>query len=59
MFKMGVHDPFEYFKHKLWPKEGNCLDLLACRWHDIYHWKALDKGYKFALNLTSIRGLHK
>jgi hypothetical protein len=23
-----------------------------------YPWKALDKGYIFALNLTSIRGLH-
>jgi hypothetical protein len=22
MFKMGSHDPFEYLKHKLWPKEG-------------------------------------
>ncbi len=21
MSKMGLHDPFEYFKHKLWPKE--------------------------------------
>jgi len=23
-----------------------------------YHWKALDAGYKFALDLTSIQGLH-
>jgi hypothetical protein len=21
MFKMSSHDPFEYIKHKLWPKE--------------------------------------
>jgi hypothetical protein len=21
MFKMGLHDPFEHLKHKLWPKE--------------------------------------
>jgi hypothetical protein len=21
MSKMGLHDPFEYLKHKLWPKE--------------------------------------
>ncbi len=21
MFKMGLHDPFEYLKYKLWPKE--------------------------------------
>jgi hypothetical protein len=29
------------------------------RWNAIYHWKALDKGYNFALKFTSIRGLHK
>jgi hypothetical protein len=23
MSKMGLHDPFEYLKHKLWPKEGS------------------------------------
>jgi hypothetical protein len=23
-----------------------------------YHWKDLDEGYNFALNLISIRGLH-
>jgi hypothetical protein len=22
MSNMGSHDPFEYLKHKLWPKEG-------------------------------------
>ncbi len=22
MSKMGLHDPFKYLKHKLWPKEG-------------------------------------
>jgi hypothetical protein len=22
MSKMGLHDPFEHFKHKLWPEEG-------------------------------------
>jgi hypothetical protein len=47
MSKMGLHDPFGHFKHKLWPKEGresnwqfdsrplkvrNHLDLFACRW---------------------------
>jgi len=29
-----------------------------CRWHATYHWKTLDKGYNFVLNLISIRGLH-
>jgi hypothetical protein len=29
-----------------------------CRQHATYHWKALDKGYNFVLDLTSIGGLH-
>jgi hypothetical protein len=29
-----------------------------CRWRAIYCWKALDKGYNFALDFTSIKGLH-
>jgi len=28
------------------------------RWGAIYHWKDLDKGYNFALDLISIGGLH-
>jgi hypothetical protein len=74
MSKMGSHDPFEYLKHKLWPKKGwesNCqfdswpqkvkdrLDFLACTWFATYLWKIIDKGYKFSLDLTSIGGLHK
>jgi len=70
---MGSHDPFEYLKHKLWPKEGhesNCQfdswplkvknrpNFLACRWHVTYHWKDFDKGYNFAWDLTSIGGFH-
>jgi hypothetical protein len=27
MSKMGLHDPFEYLKHKLWPKEGSKVKL--------------------------------
>ncbi len=69
---MGSHDPFGYLKHKLWEKEGpkvklpiwfrpwkveNRPDSLVCRWHVTYCWKALDKGYNFASNLTSIEGL--
>jgi hypothetical protein len=27
MSKMGLHDPFEHFKHKLWPKEGPKVKL--------------------------------
>jgi hypothetical protein len=38
-------------------KVGNWPDLLSCRQRATYYWKALDKGYNFALNRTSIRGL--
>jgi hypothetical protein len=73
MYKMGSHDPFEYLKHKLWPKEEpgvklafdsqsqkitNLPDFLTCKWLATYHWKFLYKGYNFALDLTSIGGLH-
>ncbi len=59
MSKMGSHDPFEYLKHKLWPKEGRKLnyqfdsqplkvenrpDLLAWRWCVTHLWKVLNKG---------------
>jgi hypothetical protein len=27
MSKIGLHDPFEYLKHKLWPKEGLGVEL--------------------------------
>jgi hypothetical protein len=27
MFKMGLHDPFGHFKHKLWSKEGPKVKL--------------------------------
>jgi hypothetical protein len=33
-------------------------DLLVCRWHATYCWKALDKAYNFTLELISIGGLH-
>jgi hypothetical protein len=74
MFKMGSHVPFEYSKYKNGQKKGweskcqfdsqplkiwNRLDLLTCRWHVTYYWKALDEGYKFSLNLNSIEGLKK
>jgi hypothetical protein len=39
-------------------KVRNRLDFLACRWRATYRWKALDKGYNFALDLISIKGLH-
>jgi hypothetical protein len=36
---------------------GNRPNLLGCRQRATYRWKALDKSYNFALDLTSIRGL--
>jgi hypothetical protein len=68
MYKMGLHDPFGYLKHKLWPKEGprvklplkveNRPDFLVFRWRATYSWKDFDEGYNFVLDLTSIEGLH-
>jgi hypothetical protein len=64
---MSSHHPFGHLKHKLWPKESwesnylkvkNRPNFLVCRWRATYRWKALDKGYNFALNLISIWGLH-
>jgi len=73
MSKMGLHDPFWHLKHKLWPNErpvvklpiwpwplkvGNLSNFLACRWRATYRWKALNKGYNFALDLISIKDFH-
>jgi hypothetical protein len=41
-----------------WPqKVGNRLDLLGCRGHATYHWKAFDESYNFASKHIAIRGL--
>jgi hypothetical protein len=39
-------------------KVGNCLDFLACRWCLTYHWKALNEGYNYVLDLILIGGVH-
>ncbi len=74
MFKVILHDPFECLKNKVWLKKRlrvngqfdsrplkvkNRLKLRVCMWHGTYHWKAFNKGYNFAKNFASIRGLHK
>ncbi len=42
-----------------WPlKVRNRPEFHACRWRATYCWKARNKGYNFASNLMSIRGLH-
>jgi len=38
-------------------KVGNQPNFLACRWCETRHWKALDNGYNFALDVISIEGL--
>jgi hypothetical protein len=40
-------------------KVGNCPDLLVCKWHATYHWKALNKGYNYFFKFISIKGLQK
>jgi hypothetical protein len=42
-----------------WLKVINRPDSLAYRQPARYHWKALDEGYNFALELIAIGGLHK
>jgi hypothetical protein len=39
-------------------KVGSQSDFLACRQRAIYRWKALNKGYNFALDFIAIGGLH-
>jgi hypothetical protein len=39
-------------------KVKNRLNFLACKWCATYHWKYRDKGYNFALDLTSIKRLN-
>jgi hypothetical protein len=40
-------------------KVKNRPNFLVCRKRVTYRWKALDKGYSFALNLIAIGGLHR
>jgi len=73
MFKLGSHDPFGHFKHKLWPKEGPGVKLpiwlLTTKsqkspWFPRVHvtcnipLKKSWKCYNCASDLISIRGLH-
>ncbi len=53
------NDQESYFQFDSRPlKVGNRPNFVACRWRATYHWKALDGGYNFALDLISIKGLH-
>jgi hypothetical protein len=37
MSKMGSHDPFEHFKHKLWPKERLGIALISLHVGGVLH----------------------
>jgi len=42
-----------------WPlKVKNRPDFLTCKWYAAHLWKALDKGYNFALDLYWIEDMH-
>jgi hypothetical protein len=54
--KKGQESNWQFDSQPL--KVKNWPDFLACRWHTTHHWKALDEGYNFYLNLIAIKGLH-
>ncbi len=54
--KVGLR-PWEFDSRPL--KIRNHPDFLACRWHAIYWWKALEEYYNFTLELTLIGVLYK
>jgi hypothetical protein len=73
MFKMGLHDPFGYLKHKLWPTKGLGVKLsiwLSTIKSQEFPWfpcvqvachKALEsswQGLQLSFRPHSIRGLH-
>jgi hypothetical protein len=74
MFKMGLHDPFQYLKQKLWLNETSRIKMpmwlsTTKSWESPWFTyvkvachtllKVLDKGYNFVSDLTSIENLHK
>jgi hypothetical protein len=54
--KKGQESNWQFDSRPL--KFRNRLDFLACKWRATYRWKALDKGYNFALDIISIEGLN-
>jgi hypothetical protein len=53
--KKGQESNWQFDSRPL--KVRNRPNFLMFRWHATYRWKALDKGYKFLLNLILIKGL--
>jgi hypothetical protein len=69
MYKMALHESFGHLQHKKgresnWQfdsrplKVRNWPDSGVCRWSVTHHWKALEKSYKFSLDLIPIEGLN-
>jgi hypothetical protein len=58
MSKMGSHDPFGNFKHVITTKSQESPRDLHVQVVCEIPLKNLAKGYNFASNLISIRGLH-
>jgi hypothetical protein len=54
--KKGQESNWQFDSRPL--KVGSGPDFRACRWRATYRWKDFDKGYNFAFDLISIRGLH-
>jgi hypothetical protein len=55
--KKGQESNWQFDSRPL--KVENRPDPDACRWNVTHRWKALKEGYKFALDLISIKGLKK
>jgi hypothetical protein len=55
--KKGRESKCQFYSRPL--KINNQPEIHVCRWHVTYCWKALNKGYNFALKLALIKGLHK
>jgi hypothetical protein len=56
MAKRKVESNWQFDSRPL--KVRNRPDFLMCKWRATYRWKALEKGYNFALDLISIGCLH-
>jgi hypothetical protein len=54
--KKGWESNWQFDSRSL--KVGNLPNFLVCSWWVTYHWKHLDKGYNFTLDLISIGSLH-
>jgi hypothetical protein len=55
--KKGRESKWQFDSRPL--KVRNRSNSLTCRWRARYHWKDLDEGYNFTLDLIAIKGLHK